>query len=115
DLHFEVHFLPHNDSSACARSRVCYRGAHPEVTLDRRDYQRHGAEDDEHQVAGQAQPFDQTRPLTPDVVKAAGVPVSMLDHVPNLQHATGEQAHRHHHREADVSAPECELDVFLSA
>src|ERR1035437_4153150 len=78
------------------RSGAASRRTHADVTLDCRDREWHGAEDDEYQIARQAQPFDQSGGCGARVRQAAGVPVAVLDHIPYLQHATGEQVHRDH-------------------
>jgi hypothetical protein len=112
----------HSDVALDVRQEILAWGSHcrwsraePDIALDRCDDQRQGSEYNEYRITRQPQPLDQVRTLAPDILHAARVPVSVLNHVPDLQHSTREQAHCHHHRQADIGAPESDLDVLLDA
>src|SRR5665213_3166768 len=89
--------------------------ANAEIPLDRRNHERNRAEYNEDKIARQAQPLNQMRTFTANIIEAARVPVAVLHDVPDLQHAAGEQTEHHHHRQANVGPKKGSLNVFFHA
>ena len=61
------------------------------VGQQRRNHKRNDAEQDNYSVPGQAAPFDESDKSLVEILRAPGVPVSVFQHVVELQNTSGKE------------------------
>src|SRR5450759_2519869 len=81
---------------------------------DRQD-QRDDPDHEEYSVGSDAHPLERVERPAHQEGEPPGVPVAVLEHVPQLQDARRKEIDRHHEREPRVQPPEAHPDPALSA